>query len=151
MSEKVRIKDTQLVFMGRAVENFFGEGALDKLMEHKLQEVKDTWSEIAEETEREDPGYLLRLFTDEVHDYEVIENSEDCLEVVVKECKHAEVFNSFCAADLGEKMVCSGDFAVVEGFNSDIQLERPETAMKGDVCRFKFKLSTEGDESHSMT
>ena len=43
--------------------------------------------------------------------------------------------------DVGLKMICMGDFPVVEGYNPEIRLRREKTLMKGDdCCHFIFEL-----------
>ncbi len=132
--------DTQLVFMGRSIQRFYGDDGLEVLLEHKHRRTRETWEARARETGRTDPGYLLCLFSEDAHDYEVVENSPNRLEVIVTRCVHAEVFRSFCAQVLGEKLICSGDHAVVEGYNPAMHLERPTTCMSGDRCHFIFSL-----------
>jgi hypothetical protein len=44
--------------------------------------------------------------------------------------------------DVGMKMICMGDYAVVEGFNPEIRFTRPKTLMAGDdCCHFIFELN----------
>jgi hypothetical protein len=41
--------------------------------------------------------------------------------------------------DLGFALSCARDFAMVEGFNPEIKLERTQTLMEGaDHCDFRF-------------
>jgi hypothetical protein len=112
--------DTQLVFMGRSIQRFYGDDGLEVLLEHKHRRTREAWDARARETGRTDPGYLLCLFSEDAHDYEVVENSPNRLEVIVSRCVHAEV----------------------EGYNPSICLERPTTCMSGDRCHFIFRLET---------
>jgi hypothetical protein len=132
--------DTQMIFMARTMERLFGSDALDALVEHKQAKSRRNWRRRAAECGRQDPGYLMCLFSEDAHEYEVIRNDPDCLEVKVTRCVHAEVFKSYNAADVGEKLICSGDRAVVEGYNPDMVFERPTTCMTGDCCHFVFRL-----------
>ncbi|MFW5976817.1 MAG: L-2-amino-thiazoline-4-carboxylic acid hydrolase [Bacillota bacterium] len=141
--KELKSRDRDLIFMGRIIEDYYGNEALDKLIEYKAEKTRKTWLKKASESGRKDPGYLLQLFNEKVHDYEVIRNDDKCLEVKVYHCKHAEIFKSFNAEDLGKKLICEGDRAVVAGFNSNIELKRPEIAMTGDYCHFIFKLKNE--------
>ncbi|MFW6269118.1 MAG: L-2-amino-thiazoline-4-carboxylic acid hydrolase [Bacillota bacterium] len=141
--EEIKTRDRELIFMGRILEDHYGSAGLDKLLEYKAEKTKNEWKKRAVESGRQDPGFLLQLFTDKVHDYEVIKNNEKCLEVKVNKCKHAEIFKSFNAEDLGEKLICEGDKAVVAGYNPDINLYRPEIAMTGECCHFIFKIDKE--------
>jgi len=137
----VESKDINLIFMARMVEKYIGPEALTTLLEMKYKKIKEHWREIGAAREVADLQYLSRLFTEEVHEYKVITESSDCLEVIVKSCKHAEIFSSYGAQDLGERMICAGDFAVVEGYNPKINLKRPTTCMTGECCHFKFRLN----------
>jgi predicted ArsR family transcriptional regulator len=141
MSKGIFNRDMLLITTARFLEEEYGAGALEALSEYKNGKNRERWREIAEETGRRDPEYLFRLFTDRVHEYEVVRKSREALEVIVTRCAHAEIFHKFKAADVGMKMICMGDYAVVEGFNPEIQFRRPKTLMNGDkCCHFIFEL-----------
>ena len=141
MSKEIINRDILMVTATRFLENEYGEGAVEVLARWKDERNRKRWREISESTGRSDPEYLFRLFSDVVHDYEVIRIGPDALEVMVNWCLHAETFQRFSATDVGMKMICLGDFAVVEGFNPDIDLRRPKTLMTGDdCCHFIFEL-----------
>ena len=125
----------------RFLEREYGEGVLELLSGWKAKRTRERWKGIAEETGRDDPEYLFRLFSDEVHDYEVIRKSKNALEVKVQKCAHADAFRELDSTDVGMRMICMGDYAVVEGFNSSISFRRPKTLMAGDdMCHFIFEL-----------
>jgi predicted ArsR family transcriptional regulator len=141
MSKRIFNRDMLLVTSTRFLQEEYGEGALDALAEYKDARNREKWREIAEETGRSDPEYLFRLFTDRVHEYEVVRKSPEALEVIVTRCVHVENFQRFNAEDVGMKMICMGDHAVVEGFNPEIRFTRPKTLMDGDeCCHFIFEL-----------
>ncbi|RJS85928.1 hypothetical protein CW702_00220 [Candidatus Bathyarchaeota archaeon] len=141
MSEVRYYRDVLLIFMARVLEKEFGKEALDLLAEWKYNKTRERWREIAKTTGRSDPEYLFRLFSKEAHDFEVIRKDRNVLEVIVKKCIHAEVFKKFNATDIGLKLICHGDNAVVEGFNPKIKFTRPKILMAGDdCCHFKFEL-----------
>ena len=130
-----------LILTARFIEREFGEGALDALVEWRRNKIKERWREVAEESGRSDPEYLFRLFDEDVHDFEVIRKSRKALEVKVTRCAHAEQFKQFNAMNVGMKMICEGDYSVVQGFNPRIKFRRPETLMAGDkCCHFIFEL-----------
>ena len=130
--------DTHLIFMARAVQRYYGDDGLDALLEHKRKRVLEQWKDRARESGRDDPAYLECLFSPHAHEFEVLERSPTRLEVKVSRCVHAEVFKSYCASDLGERLICAGDHAVVEGFSPSIHLDRPSTCMSGQCCHFIF-------------
>lgn len=127
--------------MARFLEKEYGEGALEALADYKHNRTRELWREIAETSGRSDPEYLIRLFKNAVHEYEVLRKDRSVLEVKVRRCAHAEAFKEFNAADAGMRMICMGDYAVVEGFNPMIRFKRPRTLMAGDdCCHFLFEL-----------
>ena len=141
MSKEIVNRDMLMITAARFLENEYGEGAVESLARWKDERNRERWREISESTGRSDPKYLFRLFSDIVHEYEVIRKGPDALEVKVNRCLHAETFQRFNATDIGMKMICMGDFAVVEGFNPDMKLRRPKTLMAGDdCCHFIFEL-----------
>jgi hypothetical protein len=141
MSNEIYNRDLMLVLTARFLIKEFGEGALDAVVEWKNSKNRQKWSEIAVETGRNDPEYLFRLFTDRVHNFEVIQKNLEVLEVKVTRCTHEETFRELGARDIGMKLICMGDYAVVEGFNPMIRFKRPKTLMAGDdCCHFVFEL-----------
>ena len=47
--------------------------------------------------------------------------------------------------ELGFLLVCTGDFAVADGFGSDIKLTRTQTIMQGaDHCDFRYRRDAGG-------
>jgi len=125
----------------RFLEKEYGEGVLELLSNWKAEKTRERWRVLAEETGRDDPEYLFRLFSDEVHDYEIVRKSRNALEVKVHSCAHVDSFMELNSTDVGMKMICMGDYAVVEGFNPKISFKRPKTLMAGDeMCHFIFEL-----------
>lgn len=71
---------------------------------------------------------------------EILEKSPERLSFNVTRCKYAEMYRALGLADLGESLSCQRDFALVEGFNSEITLERTQTLMEGaSHCDFRFR------------
>jgi predicted ArsR family transcriptional regulator len=145
MPDEIYNRDMLLIMAVRFLEKQYGEGVVEALAEWKDDRTRERWEEIAEATGRSDPEYLFRLFSDAVHEYEVIRKDREALEVRVTRCAHAEAFRGFNAADVGLKMICMGDHAVVEGFNPGIRFTRTKTIMAGDdCCNFSFELAERG-------
>ena len=140
MPDDIYNHDMLLVMAVRFLEKQYGEGVVEALAEWKDGRARERWRGIAEATGRSDPEYLFRLFSDAVHDHEVLRKDGEALEVRVTRCAHAEAFKEFNAADVGMRMICMGDHAVVEGFNPGMRFTRPKTIMAGDdCCHFVFE------------
>jgi hypothetical protein len=72
---------------------------------------------------------------------EVLEQSPRQLSFNVTRCRYAEMYRALGMADLGSSLSCQRDFALAEGFNSEIQLIRTQTIMRGaPFCDFRFQL-----------
>ena len=71
---------------------------------------------------------------------EILEKSPERLSFNVTRCKYAEMYRALGLADLGGSLSCQRDFALVEGFNPKITLERTQTLMGGaSHCDFRFR------------
>lgn len=138
--------DTQMIFMARTAERLCGVDALNAMLQHLRRRSIRQWQERAAQSGRQDPGYLKCLFSKDAHAYDIIRDDSECLEVKVTRCVHADVFKQYNAADLGEKLICSGDHAVVKGYNPDMELVRPTTCMTGDCCHFVFRLKKKASD-----
>ena len=141
MTDEIFNRTLLLVTSSRFLMKEYGEEILDAITEYKNNKTRERWAEIAQTTGRSDPEYLFRLFTDTVHEYQVIRKTPEALEVKVTRCAHADAFKTLNATDIGYKMICMGDHAVAEGFNPGIRFTRPKTIMAGDdCCHFVFEL-----------
>lgn len=138
--ERIR-RDTQLASMGLTLLNYYGEEALDALVDWNHAKIREKWMEISRSMERRGPEYLFCLFSKEAHEFEVIRKDEKALEVKVTRCIHADTFRGLNASQVGQKLICSGDIAVTEGFNRKIKFRRPKLLMAGDdICHFIWEL-----------
>jgi hypothetical protein len=79
---------------------------------------------------------------------DVLERSPDRLSFNVTRCRYAEMYRALGLADLGSSLSCMRDFALVEGFNPDVELTRTQTIMEGAPhCDFRFRLRGSVDKS----
>ncbi|MDR3636600.1 MAG: L-2-amino-thiazoline-4-carboxylic acid hydrolase [Isosphaeraceae bacterium] len=70
---------------------------------------------------------------------EMLEQSPQRLAFNVVRCRYAEMYRALGLADLGATLSCTRDFALVEGFNPEIELTRTQTIMQGAThCDFRF-------------
>jgi len=85
----------------------------------------------------------LQFWTrDDALEIEMIEASEDVLSFNVTRCRYAELYDSLGIRDIGTIFSCARDFALIEGFNSDVSLTRTQTIMEGaPFCDFRYRLN----------
>ena len=71
--------------------------------------------------------------------FDLVEMTAERITMNVTRCRYAEMYKELGMADLGFSLSCARDFAMVEGFNPEIKLERTQTLMEGaDHCDFRF-------------
>jgi hypothetical protein len=80
--------------------------------------------------------------TEDALEIEVLAQSEDELRFNVTRCRYAEMYEALGLSELGAILSCGRDAALIEGFNSDISLERPQTILGGaSHCDFQYFVS----------
>jgi hypothetical protein len=73
-------------------------------------------------------------------DIDVLERTDERFDFNVTRCRYAEMYRELGLADLGSSLSCLRDFALVEGFNPQVELTRTQTIMQGaDYCDFRFR------------
>jgi hypothetical protein len=77
------------------------------------------------------------------YEFETLEQTETLLRNRVTHCDYAEFMQSIGARDLGELLICNGDFAMADELG--LELERTKTCMAGDgECNFCYHLKPGG-------
>ena len=85
-----------------------------------------------------------RMSQDGALEQDILEQDSTRLYVNTTRCRYAEMYQSLDLLDLGYLLSCGRDFAMVEGFNPKIKLERTQTLMEGAPhCDFRFHLREE--------
>ncbi len=78
---------------------------------------------------------------DDALSFDIPESTPEKLSMNVTRCRYAEMYKELGLADLGFTLSCGRDYAMVEGFNPKIKLERTQTIMEGaDHCDFRYTL-----------
>lgn len=73
------------------------------------------------------------------YEFETIERTDTLLRNQVNHCDYAEFMEQIGARDLGELLICDGDFAMADELG--LTLERTKTCMNGDGhCNFCYHV-----------
>jgi hypothetical protein len=73
------------------------------------------------------------------YEFETVEESDTILRNEVTHCDYAEYMERIGARDLGELLICNGDFAMADELG--LKLERTTTCMAGDGhCNFCYHV-----------
>jgi hypothetical protein len=118
-----------------------------------LQVMRDTIIRIAKKQGSELAGRMggvtfqhfaesLRFWTmDDALEIDVIEQTEEKFSFNVTRCRYAELYEKLGIREIGSSLSCARDFALIEGFNPDVTLERTQTIMEGaPYCDFRYCL-----------
>ncbi len=74
---------------------------------------------------------------------DVLEQTDERLSFNVTRCRYAEMYRALGLEELGGSLSCCRDFALIQGFNPDIELDRTQTLMEGAThCDFRFRPKT---------
>ena len=69
----------------------------------------------------------------------VLKNDQQNLYFNVTQCRYAEMYKDLGIPELGCLLSCNRDYALIEGFNPDIELVRTQTIMEGaPYCDFRY-------------
>lgn len=76
---------------------------------------------------------------------DVLRQDDDRFEFNVTRCRYAEMYRALGIPEVGALLSCNRDFALIEGFNPDVALERTQTIMQGaSHCDFRFRRRAAG-------
>jgi predicted hydrocarbon binding protein len=113
-----------------------------KVIVSLARESGETLHRLAGGNSLEDFARGLPLWSrDDAVTFDLLEATPEKLSMNVTRCRYAEMYRELGMADLGFILSCARDFAMVEGFNPKMNLERTQTIMEGaDHCDFRFSL-----------
>jgi len=78
---------------------------------------------------------------------DVLEKNESRFFFNVRRCRYAEMYQALGIPELGQILSCNRDYALIEGFNPDVELQRTQTIMEGaQFCDFRYQLKREDEE-----
>ncbi|MEM7535721.1 MAG: L-2-amino-thiazoline-4-carboxylic acid hydrolase [Chloroflexota bacterium] len=72
---------------------------------------------------------------------DVLAKNDDEFSFNVTRCRYAELYKALGVAELGATLSCNRDFALIEGFNGEVDLTRTQTIMQGaSHCDFRYHV-----------
>ena len=98
-------------------------------------------------------GNSLRHFATALEDWkkgdayrmDVLRQDDQRFDFNVTRCRYAEMYRALGIPEVGALLSCNRDFALIEGFNPDVELERTQTIMQGAThCDFRFHRRADG-------
>ena len=72
---------------------------------------------------------------------DVLAKNDEEFSFNVTRCRYAELYKALGIAELGATLSCNRDFALIEGFNGEVDLTRTQTIMQGaSHCDFRYRV-----------
>ena len=80
---------------------------------------------------------------DDALEIDVVEQSDDRFAFNVTRCRYAELYRALGVPELGAILSCNRDYALIEGFNQEVDLTRTQTIMEGAAyCDFRYQAAS---------
>jgi predicted RNase H-like nuclease len=83
----------------------------------------------------------LRFWTqDNALEIDVLAQDEQRFDFNVTRCRYAELYRALDIPELGAVLSCNRDWALIQGFNPEVELTRTQTIMQGaSFCDFRYR------------
>jgi predicted ArsR family transcriptional regulator len=76
---------------------------------------------------------------------DVLRQDDERFDFNVTRCRYAEMYRALGIPEIGALLSCNRDFALIDGFNPAVELERTQTIMEGAThCDFRFRRRADG-------
>ena len=144
--EQAKIQAQVLVPLVKALQAELGEAKANRLVRKTLGDLyrrfgEEFWKSKNEPNLGKFVSSAFKTYAQgEALDYRVDEQSHDAFALDVTRCRYAEFYKALGEPELGSPLVCTADFAVAEGFGSDVTLTRTQTIMQGAPhCDFRYR------------
>jgi len=81
---------------------------------------------------------------DDALSIDILEQSDEAFAFNVTRCRYAELYRALGLAELGAVFSCNRDWALIQGFNPEVELARTQTIMQGAAyCDFRYRRRTQ--------
>lgn len=126
-------------------EEFGREAVLEVVRETIIRVAQQQGDQLVESVGGDSLSHFadsLQFWTkDDALEIDLLEKSDEAFSFNVTRCRYAELYQSLGMGELGAVLSCNRDYALIEGFNQDVELTRTQTIMGGAAyCDFRYKL-----------
>ena len=133
-------------------DEFGRERVLEIVRDTIINVAREQGAQLAAQTGGNDLADFARTLAawkkDDAMQMDVLAEDDERYEFNVTRCRYAEMYRALGISELGAVLSCNRDFALIEGFNQQIQLTRTQTLMQGAAhCDFRFARVCKTDAS----
>ena len=126
-------------------DRFGRDDVIDVVRETIIRVAQEQGSQLAEQMGGDSLDHFtdsLQYWTqDDAREIEILEQDDETLSYNVTRCRYAEMYKALGIPELGAVFSCNRDYALIDGFNTGVELTRTQTIMGGAThCDFRYKL-----------
>jgi hypothetical protein len=144
--EQAKIQAQVLVPLVKALQAELGEEKANRIVRSALSDLyrrfgEEFWRNTNEPDLGKSVASAFKTYAQgDALDYRIDEQSHDAFALDVTRCRYAEFYKELGEPELGFLLICTADFAVADGFGSDVTLTRTQTIMQGaSHCDFRYR------------
>lgn len=132
-------------------ERFGSEEVTEVVRETIIRVAQEQGSVLAEQMGGDSIDHFadsLQYWTqDGALEIDVLEKDDETFSFNVTRCRYAELYRALGIPELGAVLSCNRDYALIEGFNGEVELTRTQTIMGGAThCDFRYKRGRQSIE-----
>jgi len=140
-------REIEARIIGPLLENLGEEFGREQVLEVVRKTIVQIAREQGEQLARSMGGCSLAHFAMSMQawtkgnaiEMDILEQTDEKFSYNVTRCRYAEMYRALGIPELGSLLSCSRDFALIEGFNPEVKLDRTQTIMEGaSYCDFRF-------------
>lgn len=149
--QRRKIESRVLIPFIEACREKFGDAAAMSLVAETIRTLAETDGAAWAETYGKDLDGVRKVASEVWAgggslEIEIQDGDEDQFNFNVTRCKYAEFYKDLGMPELGSLIHCSRDFAMIGGFDPDLELTRTQTVMDGaSHCDFRFRRKSAKD------
>jgi len=140
-------REIEARIIGPLLENLGEEFGREQVLEVVRKTIVQIAREQGEQLARSMGGCSLAHFAMSMQawtkgnaiEMDILEQTDEKFSYNVTRCRYAEMYRALGIPELGSLLSCNRDFALIEGFNPEVKLDRTQTIMEGaSYCDFRF-------------
>jgi hypothetical protein len=141
-------REIEARIVGPIIRGFIDEMGRERALEVVARVIRGLAREAGADLARRAGEATLSAFTECLDrwreggalEIDLLAATNERLEFNVTRCRFAEMYRALGLIDLGASLSCVRDFALIDGFNPEIELQRTQTIMQGaSHCDFRFR------------
>jgi predicted ArsR family transcriptional regulator len=143
--QRRKIEGRVLIPFIQALKEKYGEDAMREVLDATIRKlaVEDgaAWAKVHGQSTSALRQVAQQVWAGgEAMQVELVGESDDHLDFNIRHCGYAEFYKELGLSEIGYRILCNRDAAMLGGFNDELELARSQTIMQGaPCCDFRFR------------